>query len=640
MLIAIRLLLQPRVVGIPIEGSGLDMGSSAQRKTWLVLLAGVTIAALCAGLLLPNLRVQPEEETAEAASEPVPVRADQAEPPTVAEPAGRSGTDGALEAALGVPATVDMVMVIEKGTDLRTSRLGSAASAFFAEAEGLAQSRAAWSGLASRLGWSESELFDRLLGQRVVLVARSAKDGRSMLWCLLCDVTMETDARLKERLESSPRAIEQGRQILTLEKGRYELTSLLKPGSSVRRPEPARAASPPRDVRVVLAPTGQSELFDEMVASLTPDGRVRTLAETGLFDGLGGEDRPEMLLVARIRAPADGRAGNGGVAVSGADPRDGGRVPWSGFVMITGSRGKDAAGSELLASVVYRDPQRKGAGLEVPLTTDGVFRSLSASSLLTIVQSAPLHAVLGSSTSALDVLRELPRSLPDSVRPLLGARQVLSIRRAEVQVPDGARTAKSGATTGRVAAALALETLSPDEMAGPMDAVVAAFVHNTLEQGSGLVQPAPYNFNGQLPHIPRVLPIRMGEGGLLRLVTSDRLAVTWSYPKDGAAVGADGTEPGWWVVDLAPMPTGSESLPSQIHREVVRDVISAEGGAEGRWIWLASARPSELESMLPAGLPDTGGFRSAMKRFDHAELRVCIIPGGDLRGDIVLRLAE
>ncbi|MFN7021263.1 MAG: hypothetical protein ACK4WH_08065 [Phycisphaerales bacterium] len=617
------------------------MGSSAPRTIWLLLLAGVTIAALCVGLLLPDLRVQPEEESTGAVWERVPAGVDEAGPAAVAGSGARLGADGALEAALGVPATVDMVMVIEKGTDLRSSRLGSAASAFFAEADELAQSRAAWSGLASRLGWSESELFDRLLGQRVVLVARSAADGRSMLWCLMCDVTMETDARLKERLESSPRAIEQGRQILTLEKGRYELTSLLKPGSKASRPDPTRAAAPLRDVRVVLAPTGQSELFDEMVASLQPDGGVRTLAQTGLFDGLSGEDSPEMLLVARLRSPALGFSGQGEGGASGAVRQDQGRGPWSGFVMITGSRGKDPAGSELLASVVYRDPQRDRTGLDVPLTTDGVFRSLSATSLLTIVQSASLHAVLGSSTSALDLLRELPRSLPESVRPLLGSRQVLSIRRAEVQASAaGSRSAENGVTSGRVAAALALETSSPDAMAGPMDAVVAAFVHNTLEQGSGLVQPAPYNFNGQLPRIPRVLPIRMGEGSLLRLVTSDRLAVTWSYPKDGARLTTDGPTPGWWVVDLAPMPSGSESLPSEIHREIVRDLLSVESGAEGRWIWLASARPAELESVLPVSLPDAGGLRSAMKRFAHAELRVRITPSGDLRGDMVLRLSD
>src|SRR5438477_394605 len=62
-----------------------------------------------------------------------------------------------------------------------------------------------------------------LLGERVVVATRGGARGRT--WAILSEVAPETERRLFDRLQAAPRAIDAGHQILSIEKGAYELTS-------------------------------------------------------------------------------------------------------------------------------------------------------------------------------------------------------------------------------------------------------------------------------------------------------------------------------------------------------------------------------------------------------------------------------
>lgn len=614
------------------------MSSNLVRTLGLATLAGIVLAALSLGVLMPSLNASGGASKTSGLSDdaPLPARRRPGEPVKAAETARSPG--GALSAAGRLPSSLDLVLVIERGEELRASRLGAAASRFFADATGLGESRAAWSALSAKLGWTDSELFDRLLGRRAVLAARAASDGKSMLWVLLSDITLETDARLKERLEASQRSIDQGHQVLSIEKGRYELTSHRHERAAPRRGGPVEGGP---EITIVLGPTGQSELFDEMVSVLT-SGATSPLGSTPAMKALLDADEkdaprdPEVLLLTRLR----GRQSTGPNAGARVEPE-----AWSNFFAAAGERGEDLTGSRLNVSVIYREPRFEEGGQAVPLTSDAVFHSLKLDSLLTVVQAAPMRTVLGSSGSMLDFLRELPRGLPESVRGVLGARQVISIRRvvvpgsAVVRAP-GPEGRASGAVEGRIAALVAMETSSTEELARTMDGAIAGFVHNTLEQGSGVVRPAPYNFAGQLPHIARVLPIRMGDGNLLRRFSPEPLALAWSYPRNEGMGSADGPAAGWWVIELAPMPREHEQIPSELQRAAVDAITGASQGDVKRWVWLASARPRELESLLPDEIQDFGGVRTAMKRFEAAELRLRVGDSGDIRGDVTFQLAD
>lgn len=602
------------------------MPRSTPRILGILALAGLMAAAAAAGLLLPRLASvgrpgeigHGAESTPEAHAARIAAATKFAPDSASSEPGSRPGAAGALRF---IPRSVDLALVIEDAASLRTSRFGAAAVRFLADASGMAAGRSAWSSLANRLGWSESETFDRLLGRRVVLVARLSPDNTTMNWALLSDVSVETDTRLKERLEASQRSIDLGHQVLSIERGLYELTSHRHRSSG-----DAQTADP-REVTIVLGQAGHSEMFDEMVGVL-----ARSAAES--FEGsdvLAEAEKAgpsELLFVARV--PRLAPAADSGASTPKTEP---GKAGWSDFLIVSGAR-SDPAGSELRARVVFRDQSRRGANLLVPLSSDASFRALSQDSLLTIVQSAPVQQVLGLKDSSLDFLRELSQTLPDALGPLMATRQALSLRRIDA----ASGTSGVSAEGPRCAAVLALETTSTGELARALDGSIARFVHS-LEQGSGLQQPTPQDFLGQLPQVPRVLPARMGNGSLLRLLSSDPIAFAWSYP---TVEGLNpGESPGWWVMTVAPVPEGHDALPGTVHRGAVA-ALSTPDSTPGmrRWIWLGSARPAEVEALLPQIIPDFLGLRTATKRIEAAGIELSVSESGDIQGDLTLRLAE
>lgn len=579
------------------------------------VLAVLLVATVSAGLLWPRLAQVTSHE-----ARSVSTQLDD-QPLTSREKAINRG--GAVQAACRLPRSADLIVVVEHGAELRNSRLGAAAAQFLQEAQGLNQSREAWSVLAAQLDWSESETFDQLLGGRVSLVSRASADGKTMLWVLLSDVSIDTDIRLKQRLESAQRSIDQGHQILSIEKGKYELTSHRHTTiSSTSGTSPAANSRDDRTVTIVLGPTGQSELFDELVAMLA-QGAKDPLTGTDVLEVAGAAGEAEVLVLGRL--------------VGGPTQSKDNTDLWSRFFMLAGRR-SDPLGAELEARFVYRDPSRRESNLAIKPTSDASFRALSSDALLTIVQAAHMQDILGVRNSAIDFLRELPLTLPDGSGPLMGLRQTFSLRR----VGESSTTAKgsdgSSVPITRCAAMLALETTSPPKLARLLDGSIARFVHS-LEQGSGMQQPIPFNFLGKMPEVTRLLPVRMGEGNLLRLFTTDPVAFAWSYPT--ADDPDSGDVHGWWVLTIAPMPDGQEGLPGEIHREASKAVLSnGIAGQLKRWIWLGAARPVEVEKLLPSLIPDIAGVRSAMKRFETLKIELSISESGDIQGDVGLRLAD
>lgn len=526
--------------------------------------------------------------------------------------------DGAVAAAARMPASADLVMVIEHAADWRSSPFGEAAVRFLIDASNTTPTRQAWTTLASELGWSESETFDRLLGRRVVLVARGFGKLDTARWALLSDVSLETDQRLKTRLQASQRSLDQGHQILSVEKGKYELTT--------HRRE--QAAHEDEAVTIVLGPSGRSELFDEVVGVLAR-GADEPLSSCEPINVAAAAGASEILLLSRLGPP-------GGT--------ESGRDRWADFFMLAGGRAIEKnnvrSDNQFTARVVYCDRKRRESNTSISPTSDAVFRSIAPGSLLTVVQAAPVQQILGETFKTLDMLRELP--LPWTAQALVGSRQVLSLR--EMNAPG-----YEPADRPPLSAMLAVETLSPTSIAPIVDGMIARFLA-AQDQMLGETRPPPRDFGGVMPDVARVLPLDLPMRHPIRLFVNDPLTLTWSFPTSGGHAQIEdqshSTGGGWWVMSIAPEVTGSDSLPEQTHHECSNLLARADAPSGGqanehRWVWLADARPSAIEQRLPGPflLPDIGGFRSAMRRLDHVRVELLINPMGDIQGDLSARLA-
>lgn len=518
-----------------------------------------------------------------------------------------------------LPADADLVVVVDRAAELRTTPIGVAAGKFLFDAGVSAEISPAWTGLCQTLGLDEQRAFDELMGRRVVVVTRQTPasgnapaDVQSRDWAMMFDVSAATDARLRERLTASPRAIEQGHQVLSIERGKYELTTHRK----------LRSTS--NECTVVLTPSDRRDMLSELVANLVAlDARVETgksLKRAVLF-----HQQPAM--VENIRA--------GGAAdvimlfrlQSAADPAA--TKAWAEYVLVLGHK---VPGDPLAwrSRVIVKSPPRENdpAAARVRVSSDAVFRELASDALLTVVDDGEARRFTGQlPVQGVDLFSIVP--LPESAKKFVGGRRAFWLR--------------ATGDEARMTAGMALESPSPSELAAPMDGAIARFVQR-LEERFGAAGEPPMDFAGVAPGAIRVLPIR-GPGGVdggMPLVSSLPLIASWSYPQRAGAERAPGADAsGWWALQIAQWRAGDEPRPAQVMcRDSARLTVSDTQGELARWVWLARIRAAALERILPASIPDFRGIRSAMKRFDVVEVRLSAGEDGALVGDVVLRLVE
>jgi len=529
------------------------------------------------------------------------------------------GQDGAaLEAAGRIPADAELALVIENGTDLRRTALAAAAAGLFDAGGPLSDSRTAWRALAAELGWAEEEAFDRLLGRRMVLIAKGIEDPNTATWVLMSQVSLETDRRLKEKLKAAPRGIAQGQQILAIEGGRYELTSHRQGGKG------KQAADDGGVVTVLLAPAGRTRLLDGMLEQLVgAKAPPRLLREEAVHAEASKMGKPEILLLARL----GGRPGEPAAEAAA----------WPDFMVLSASRGggaQEAAGAgHWTVHVALRERARQRHLLAAGISSDSVFRELSPSSLLTVVQMAPLATIFGRTLPFDDPLTNLP--WPARAAELFSGKQII---RVTSTLGDGPEPRPGLACT------LAMETTDGAALAKVLDPSIGTFfaeVERAAGQRDDMTPPFP-EFAGFAPQASRILGVEIGRAGSVVGVTGSGLTVAWAFPSTG-----EGTD-AWWALAMSGSGEGMPRAASAV-REVASAVKrggqeeaggKAKAGQQNRWIWLMSARPRELDEILAPEVPDFGGIRTLMRRVSEAGCRLSITDHGDIQGEVTLRLIE
>ena len=445
----------------------------------------------------------------------------------------------------------------------------------------------AWNELWRTLDLPADEAIDRLLGQRVVIAWRRpapdlAAPGRideEPDWIILSLVDGRTERLVRERLRPAPRDVEAGQAILSLEDGRYLLTTRLL----------GRGGGPERQRRaiIMLAPAAHIGLFKQMLPRLGERVQGPTLGDVEGVRVAAALLERDIAMVTRSATP-DGAA----VMVVGASWRRGERL--------------GEAGSGLDATLV-----RTGAGVPEADGTDGSMLTLA--NMERLAGDAPLAIAewfaqdawvgrddgadggddgrqvdrprrvgvgAGPAGSLAAMLGPLARSvgLPTEGRALLGREAFLVVRGAGRATDPVVITIGGGTPDiGRLA------VHADNVMAGALTPVETdPATGEPVSSGAGV---GP-NYFGAYPPAARVEMVPAQSGASLNGLLGPSTVLAWQFEPAGPLVKAqEGQRPwgvaGWWITRLGATPEGSDAenaAAAQLRR--VADVLG-NGAAAG-----------------------------------------------------------
>jgi len=473
-------------------------------------------------------------------------------------------------AAQLVPDSVTFLMVVDDAAGLRASELGPSAEALAQALSDFVETSEAWGRLAGQLDLSNEAAFDALLGRRAMLASRTRADGASE-WAVISRISRATEDRLRLRLRPAPRAVVAGLPVLSVENGRFEMV--------VSRADP--------ESTLVIAPSSNTALFDEIVGSLARGGPERPLGSTGPLRQirvLGGE--PAAMIFARPEADAPSwiaaTATSDKASIQlrfmarfpDAAPGPDSIKPWS----ITSL---DEIAKDAFAMVVDWDALPQALRPADILGDSGVVRELVG-----LGKAGPQNDPHGASPKGRSLVALLPSQ--DGVLDV-----VVALQSADVHAlaPIGDR---------RIADALA---------------------------GFGVVdqtrQQARQDFGGAFPEAVRSID-QAGALGPLAVLGFDRgLTLAWTYRAGGIPDGGDAA--GWWTIGLG--------APS-VHR--VSAVLARPDNPADRIPWLSRGilRPSALlASFVERQLPLPESVARVFSRIERVEWKAVLAPDGLIVGD-------
>lgn len=456
-----------------------------------------------------------------------------------------------------------------------------------------------WEGLAKDLGWEPGVAFDRLLGRRVVLVARGlppdlwlAEEGEMERaeWALLSDISLETDRRLIKTLEIVPRDIVRGHQLLAIEGGRYKLA--LK---QHRPTDGAEATS-----TAILGPAGAPGLLGDLLGAIT-EGTPAPMAGTAACDAIMGMGRAGAVALFR----ETGAAGE----------------EWSDFVALSVRREGEGRWTAQLA---VSDRSMRDDLLRVPVSTDGAFRAISRGALAAVVETRLPEAAAdgdGAGSVLLWLLNRL--GIPEELWRQFASRQAALVAAAEGDQGEGLRVAL-GIEVRDVAATAPLA----DRYLGAMCAAA--------DPAAGPVA----EFEGCAPGAVRVVPLRAPPGGLTVVGRERNLDVAWVFPRGGRGVGGEEASraAGWWVLGAAPSSAAAgNGGAGELVRGLGAALVGEESGESGRWISHGVVRPAELVRKLLGEDGVTGDWPRAASAIVEVEWTLRVSDEGQIRGTVTIQ---
>ncbi len=453
-------------------------------------------------------------------------RADPARPvlaqPVEAAPVDRTPIASTRELIARLPSSVTLAVAVDHAAQLRVSNPGRSLWEFIRESRLMQRTQGAWVELAATLKVSPEQAFDDLLGRRALLVFAHSGEGKPVRWALMSEVSPNIEGRIRRGLAPAPRSIERGRPILSLERGAYELAT------TAGRPGRLSPPGSPSDEMILLAPTDDPRLFDELLAVLSGEEPNESIGKTKPWQhskDLGNSD----LFVWCNGSEAFGSLVPGEKHTPG--PSD-----FCGFSAITSPSGWDA---EFVASA---NVATWDAAHAAPLP--GAAAEIERGAMMSYAGTLPLEGENG--TRELKQLTSMfwP-GLPPALLGHLGSTVVFALH------PEAQGLEADSPT--QIALSLAVCTDDIDATARDADEFVSWAIRQgkaSGRQGFAAATISELEFSGFEPWKTRTLERRSEpqEGG--ESVTD--ASVAWAcVPQQDPALGGGQPIPGWWLTSVA-----------------------------------------------------------------------------------------
>ncbi|MCB9847668.1 MAG: hypothetical protein H6814_04570 [Phycisphaeraceae bacterium] len=498
-----------------------------------------------------------------------------------------------------LPADVDLALVVKDMSRIRGMPLGRGATDLVAsgiQIGGAGQSRTleAWRSLAERLGFTEDQAFDALLGMRFGCAARERADGTSD-WVMYSKTTPRIARLVRRKLDVAPREIKHDRVLMTLEGGAFRLGSLIEEDNAW----------------LMLAPTDRDGLFQQITdAGGHPEwARLGDGAAFEQLRALGGGD---LALYTTLGKPFGG-AQQGWFAL--------GAEAWDDTIRfrMTSDPGQPLPQVEPWSTTLF-DELRDGALLShierLPAKEEAMgLRQLPAKEEAMGLRQRGRDRD-GSLWAAMRQVVEIPhRVLGEDLNLILGRRLAVAA------YPNPA---------GGLDIAIGLEASDVTALAEPGDAAMKSLVASM--QRFYNAHQAKFEFVGRLPRAKRQITLEPDAPGGLLPPFGRALDITWSFRDTPGAAPA-----GWWVAGT------DEPSFAKASGALTTAPDPGDGGEVRPWLMLFEAHPaSVVESLRRGGVP-VAPNAAGIDLVDTIRMRTWIEYDPDLdlvRGDGEVRIID
>lgn len=467
-----------------------------------------------------------------------------------------------------LPTSVDLALAVDNGAALRRE-LGTMPLMLTLASQPRPEAVfEAWSELAGALGMTDTEAFDLLLGQRMILAGSELQygDRGGSRWALLSEIDPSTERTLREKLGAVPRRIVNGQVVLEFEHG-----SFLMATSSGRLRCAASGAfeSTPASALLLLAPAEDRLFFEQLLPLLHCDTPEHPLADLPVGRAVASMRTRDAVFLSRLpdadRDPERYVAANVGI-VDGSWRIDATLAPAESWVPGV-DRDAPATWSPRLLETLPPDPALVMIGTR------------------SAVREARLWAM---------PLVGLPLPDPESagLGTLLGERSMFAVWLNDQTAEDA-----------QPEVLMASDTPNLDRLVKPADGFLAS---QAAGAGNASVRQEVAG-DGRERDLSAVRSITLRAGAEAPVIDA---TLNWLFvpedggvPTAGASRPASAAQPGWWVLHYQPHRT-TTAAPSRASASVFADLTPRRylhvGRAEPR-LW--GERAAALDAVTPTGEP-------------------------------------
>jgi hypothetical protein len=495
-----------------------------------------------------------------------------------------------LEMLARLPASSEFVVAAGNLRDVLPTPGWRGTARFLDELGAWSRTAEAWGEIARALGLTPDAALDEIVGSQVVFAMRGLDASGGPEHALLCEVSADTERRLRERLRPAPRALQQRLPILALENGAFDVSTWIPPASGGR-------------ARLLVTPRGSERFFDDLLPALRDASPSAALRGTPSLAALG--TLPPGALGVLSRRPGGAASEERYLAAS---------------IRVDGP----AVTAEMLAT---RD-------MVLPVRVPGAVLEARAP------DAWPSHAADFLAQDATLLVVGSPREQPLDLDADLGGGRVRTTMLLSLlgmlQLPPSLERRIDGV------ALVGVHEIDPSADAG--FAISIAIPARDIEAYAPMADRWGVSLAGdeglELPPAPldsvRVLSVAGERSPVLSGLARPGGSIAWTYAR------APGTPEGWWVLHIR-MARGDEARAAEAARALA-ERLERPLDARDPGLFRLLIRPARLTTLLRRDrAPGPDAPSDALRVFrwiDRFESTLWRAEAGLVRGRITLRVSE